>query len=138
MATVVDSLGVGWAFPFSFTDVGKVARTSDQPDGTTSNQGQSRHMYGAIIQIIMVAIGERLMRGTYGSRVHDLPFEVNDESLLGSIQYYVVDAIQRWDSRVELLDISASVDGGDLNVLIEFQIKKTGQVDALNFVFQGV
>jgi len=135
---VVDAIGVGWKFPFQFTNTGKVARTSDQPDGTTSQEAQSEHLYGAIIQVIMVALGERIMRGTYGSKVHDLPFEINDESLVGVIQYYVVDAITKWEKRVELLDVSAMPDGGKLNVILDFQVKRTGVVDTLSFTFAGV
>ncbi len=126
MASTV--LGKGWKFGFQFDGNGRVATTSDQSDGSTSDQGQREHIFGALTQIIMVAFGERFMRGSYGCGIFDVVFDPNDRSILSVALYFVASAIEKWEPRVELLSIDALQEGGKLKIVMAYLIKVTNEV----------
>lgn len=129
--------GVGWAFPFQFNENGRVKITADQSDGNTSDVGQLKHLRGAISQIIGVAWGERFMRGDYGCGVHEVVFDPNDESLVANVLYYVGEAVDTWDQRVEAQDIDAIQEEGVLKAIIEFMVKKTNEINSLVLPLEG-
>ncbi len=64
----------------------------------------------AIILLLSTTPGERLMRPRYGSRLHRLLFAPNDDTTAGLAIHYVRQAIQRFEPRVEVLDIDAQPD----------------------------
>lgn len=64
----------------------------------------------AIILLLGTRPGERLMRPQYGSLLHRLLFAPNDHTTAGLAIHYVRQAIQRWEPRVEILDLDAEAD----------------------------
>jgi len=128
---MADVIGIGWDFPFNFDDNGRVSKSSDQPDGTSSPSASKQHLYEGLYQLIQTAIGERLMRTNLGCGIHDFVFEVNDETLLSLILYYVSDAIARWDYRVDIIGIDGIVDQGTLKATLSFKVRNTQEVNNL-------
>jgi hypothetical protein len=131
-------LGKGWAFPFNFdANKGGVKTTADRQDGSTSDDGQKRHLVGAVRQILETSIGERLMQCDFGTKIMDLVFEPMDESLSGLLSYYAAAGISRWDKRV----VSKYVEGmpdevkGLFRLLIRYEIANTNISGNMVFPF---
>jgi hypothetical protein len=64
----------------------------------------------AILLLLTTAPGERLMRPEYGSHLHRLLFAPNDDTTAGLAIHYVRRAVERWEPRVEILDVDATAD----------------------------
>ena len=93
-------LGRGWAFPPEFgpngSDVTTVAGEEDVAQSLTI-------LFGT-------ALGERVMRGTYGCELTRYMFEEMDQSLLTSINSAVSDAILYHEPRIRLDGVDAEID----------------------------
>jgi phage baseplate assembly protein W len=95
-----DFLGKGMKYPFRFQSV------SGGTDVSAATSREHDHIRESILQILGTRPGERLMNPEFGSRLHDLVFEQNDEILKGLIRHYVIDAIKRWEKRVVITAVS--------------------------------
>jgi hypothetical protein len=128
----LDFLGRGIRFPFRFDPrSGGVAVSSGSPP-------EHAHIHESILQIIFTRIGERFMRPDFGSKLHALVFEPNDDVIDGVIRVHVVDAVRRWEKRVVITDVSfdespESVDRHVLMVRLTYRVIET-QVEG-NLVF---
>ena len=45
--------------------------------------------------------GERVGELDFGSRIHELPFEPNDTTLVRQAQRYIIDALNTWEPRIQ-------------------------------------
>jgi phage baseplate assembly protein W len=123
----VEFVGSGWAFPLRTDPTGRVALVSG-----TEEVEQSIRL------ILMTAPGERPMRPEFGCAVHDYVFAPADASTAGDIAYAVRVAINRWEPRVELGDVTVrfdAVDRGVLYVDIEYSLRGTNSPRNLVFPF---
>ena len=81
------------------------------------------------IQIILGTMpGERIMRPEFGSRIHELVFAPDNASTRRLAAYYVEEALDRWEPRINVLEVNASTDPnipGALMIEIQYQIKDT-------------
>ncbi|MGB3185595.1 MAG: GPW/gp25 family protein [Ornithinimicrobium sp.] len=121
----VDFVGAGWAFPLSTDATGGIALVV-----------RDAEIQESIRLILGTALGERPMRPEFGCRIHDRVFGAANSSLAGQIAGDVREALNRWEPRVELLDVTASfdqVDAGTLYVDIGYTIR--GLNDPRNLVF---
>lgn len=121
----VDFVGAGWAFPLSTDATGGIALVV-----------RDAEIQESIRLILGTALGERPMRPEFGCRIHDRVFGAANSSLAGQIAGDVREALDRWEPRVELLDVTASfdqVDAGTLYVDIGYTIR--GLNDPRNLVF---
>lgn len=86
---------------------------------------------GAVRQALLLLLstipGERVMRPTYGSDLHRLIFSPNDATTAGLAIHYVRQAVERWEPRVEIVDVdaNASPDEGVLDVRLEYRVRAT-------------
>ncbi len=110
--TTSDFLGKGWKFPISVQD-GKIA-TSEGEDNIKES----------VMIVLSTAKGERVMRPDFGCEINELTFAVNDTSTATLVAFHVEEALEKWEPRIEVLDVSASPDGEEKNkaedVLQEF------------------
>lgn len=132
-------LGIGWHYPFQIDEkTGGIMTTADLGDGQISPEGEQAMLRMAIEQIVRTAsIGERFMRPEFGANIFDLPFEPGDEALLGVIEYYVAEAITRWEPRLKLLRVDAVMETrGNLNVRMQYQRvpEATVQTEVIGFL----
>ncbi|MCS6809800.1 MAG: GPW/gp25 family protein, partial [Tepidimonas sp.] len=67
------------------------------------------HMRQSIIDILTTYPGERIMRPEYGSRIRDLIDRPVNDQWLADLYFEVAYAIQRWEPRVRVLRVGASV-----------------------------
>ena len=95
-----DFLGKGLRFPFAF------AKRSGGAQVSTVTSMDHAHIHESILQILGTRPGERFMSPEFGAHVKDLVFEPNDRVLRGLLRHYIIDAIERWEKRVYVNDVS--------------------------------
>ena len=115
-------LGRGWSFPFHFDSAtGAVAYSSFE-----ENIGQN------IMIIIGTRVGERQMLYEFGCRIHELLFAPSNSSTARLASGYVEESLNRWEPRIELLNVRAAFDpSGSIVVQISYRIRATGTVEHL-------
>lgn len=118
-----DFVGSGFDFPMDIDDQGGIRMV-----GGTDNIDRS-------IRLIMgTAYGERPMRPDFGCGIHDLLFDSTSLELLGQVQAQVVASLRRWETRADILDVSATY-GDDptvINIQITYRVK--GNYDPRNLL----
>lgn len=67
------------------------------------------HLRQSIIDILTTRPGERIMRPEYGSRVRDLIDRPVNAQWLADLYFDVAYSIQRWEPRVRVLKVAASI-----------------------------
>lgn len=122
-----DVLGSGWCFPVQIDTRGGVAVAEYEEKVKQS------------IRIILgTAKGERVMRPDFGCGIHDFVFSVIDTSTLTMIKSAVREALVLWEPRIELLDVTASLDGmpkGRLNIQVNYRVRATNTEANLVYPF---
>ncbi len=120
-------LGRGLHYPVRLNALGSVELVSAEKD-----------IEQAIAIILGTRCGERVMRPDFGCRVHDLLFEPRDALLVGKLQQYVAEALDRWEPRIEVLSILPQLDpdsDGAVLVEINYRIKSTHDQRSIVYPF---
>ena len=120
-------LGAGVAFPLRVDARGGLAIVRDEED-----------VVEAIRLIIGTAKGERPMRPEFGCGIHDYVFEAIDAYTIGRLDYEIRVALDRWEPRIDVLDIDFDDEGagtGRLLIDITFQLRSTNDVRNLVYPF---
>ena len=86
---VDDFIGRGWAFPPRIDAQGGVALTSELSE-----------IDQAIGIILTTSLGQRVMRPSFGSRLHELVFAPNNAETSARAQRFVEQALGRWEPRI--------------------------------------
>lgn len=133
MAVKPDIIGKGWRFPFRFTSLGGVKKIV----GIARASGIEK-INMAIRQILGTKIGSRVIDREFGSDLRGLIFEPIDQLSATRVQLATVEAIQRWEKRVELLNVEISIlraKEGVIEARVEYQVISTQQVGNLVYNF---
>lgn len=80
----------------------------------------------ALLMLLSTRPGERVLRPEYGCDLHRLVFEPNDETTAGIAIGHVRRAIERWEPRVEIIDLDGGPDPDDpsrLEIVLEFRVR---------------
>ena len=120
-------LGAGWAFPLRTDATGSIALVS-----------REREVQESIRIILGTAPGERPMRPEFGCAIHDLVFAPADATTAGQLAYHVRLALERWEPRIDLEDVTVrfdAVDAGTLLVDIRYSLRDTNDLRNLVFPF---
>ena len=89
-----------------------------------------------LLLLLSTIPGERVMRPDYGCNLHRLVFARNDPSTAGLAIHYVRQAVERWEPRVDVLDVDAEADPArseQLDVRLHYRIRATRRSDHLAF-----
>jgi hypothetical protein len=124
-----DILGKGWAFPFRFSSIGRVKKLI----GVAAAEKTDK-VAMAIKQILGTKIGSRVIDRDFGSDLRGLIFTPIDELSAARIRYAILDSIQKWERRVEVLNIDISITralDGVIDADIQFRIIATQQIGNL-------
>ena len=127
---MTDVLGTGLAFPLAVDRRGAIALVSDHND-----------VEQAIAIILSTAPGERPMRPEFGCGVHDYVFDVIDAGTLGRMEEEIRRALERWEPRIDVLQVDFELDGnadGSLAITIEYRLRATNDVRNLVYPFYVV
>jgi uncharacterized protein len=119
-------IGAGWAaFDVRTDATGGIALVTGE-----------REIEEAIRLILGTAPGERPMRPEFGCRIHDLVFGPANASTAGEIAYEVRSALERWEPRVDVVDVRVSFDRADAaTVYVDLVYSLRGANDPRNLVF---
>lgn len=87
--------------------------------------------------ILRTARGERVMRPDFGAGIDTLAFEPMSTVTVGLLQHHVTDALQRFEPRIDVLNIAVQAlpTEGKLLAEIEYRIKRTDSVHNLVYPF---
>src|SRR5690349_9934219 len=110
-------IGSGLAFPLHADQRGELALTSGIED-----------IEQAIGLILGTAPGERPMRPEFGCAVHDVVFDTVDAAIVGKIHTAVHEALERWEPRIDVVDLDvepSEADDGRLLVSITYRVRAT-------------
>lgn len=122
----VDFLGRGWKFPVALKE-GKIASS----EGEDSIRESIRIVLGT-------SRGERVMRPDFGCRIDELVFAPNDTSTATLIAVNITEALEKWEPRIEVLNVNAVPDeeeGNKLNINIEYMVKSSNSKNNLVYPF---
>ncbi len=118
-------MGAGWAFPMAIDATGSVALVR-----------REREIEESIRLILGTSYGERPMRPEFGCGIHDFVFVSADSTALGRIEHEVRIALKRWEPRVDVVEVVATVaeqSRDTVDVDVSYSIK--GSNDPRNLVF---
>jgi uncharacterized protein len=122
---VSEIIGSGLAFPLGVDHRGGIALAEGAID-----------IEQAIGLILDTAPGERPMRPEFGCTVHDFVFERIDRHTTGRIEEAVRAALDRWEPRVTVVDITFETSQpGVVHVGVGYRIKATNDVRNLVYPF---
>jgi uncharacterized protein len=118
-------IGSGWAFPLRTDATGGIALVSHE-----------REIEESIRLILGTAFGERPMRPEFGCGIHEYIFAPTDATTAGRIGYEVRAALQRWEPRIEVADVSVDSATDEPALLyIDVRYTITNSNDPRNLVF---
>ena len=89
-----------------------------------------------ILLLLSTIPGERVMRPGYGCDLYKLVFSPNDDTTAGLAIHYVRQALDRWESRIQVLRLDAGrseADPGRLDITLEYQLRTTRRHENLVF-----
>jgi uncharacterized protein len=92
-------IGRGWAFPPKIGPQGGLVLTSERNE-----------IEQAIWIILSTSPGQRVMRPTFGCRLHDLIFAPNNSFTAAQAARYVEEALGMWEPRINVIAVSAHPD----------------------------
>ncbi len=122
-----DIIGKGWAFPPKLDQQGGLALTTERDELDQS------------IQIILgTSPGQRVMRPTFGCRLHELVFAPNNSSTAAQARRYVEEALGMWEPRIHVTKVEIGPDSQDTSRLlieIEYKIKVNHDKRSLVYPF---
>jgi phage baseplate assembly protein W len=78
------------------------------------------------------------MRPDYGCELQRLVFLPNDATTAGLAMHYVTQAVERWEPRVELLNVEAQPDPNapeTLEITLRYRVRNTLETDALTVAY---
>lgn len=120
-------LGVGIKYPYSIDEFGAIELQSDKDLVKQS-----------IIRILSTKKGSVFFNRKFGSYVSELLFEPNDTVLFELLDFHIIEAIEEWEKRVEI--ISNQIKINELNskridVVINYRILASNEVDSFIYPF---
>jgi uncharacterized protein len=118
-------IGAGWAFPLRTDATGSIALVT-----------REREIQESIRLILGTTPGERAMRPEFGCAIADQVFAGADATTAGRIAYEVRRALDRWEPRIDVVDVGISFDGGDSGTIyVDVRYTIRGTNDPRNLVF---
>lgn len=122
-----DYLGKGLAFPLRIDAHGRLATASFE-----------QRVEEAVYLILATAPGERAALPTFGCGIHNLVFAGNDVTTLGAVKVETRRALNRWEPRIDVLDIQVINSPEAPNVLlirVDYLIRTNNSVANIVYPF---
>jgi uncharacterized protein len=120
-------IGKGWRFPIVPGPTGELAWSSGDDNVEHS-----------LRVLLLTRVGERVMRGDFGSRLGEMVFRAGSDQNLRAIEREVDAVIRRWEPRVEVLAVGAEADADDathVTVSLSYRVRRTNTRESLVFPF---
>ncbi|ERE13939.1 GPW/gp25 family protein [Pseudogulbenkiania ferrooxidans] len=119
-------LGQGWAFPVQFA----------RPDFVQQQSGEAL-VRQSMRLILGTRPGERAMRPDFGSQLASAMFDSVDGRALHDLEHSVQDALDRFEPRIDVNDVSASQgdDPGCVLLAVDYTVRDTNTRSNLVYPF---
>lgn len=119
-------LGTGWASPLRVNLQGSIQLSSAE-----------RNIEESIWLILRTDLGERVYRPEFGSRLSELTFAPLNTQTLLLIRLYVQEALEMWEPRIEIDEVSTDPDPvrGRVDIIIEYHPKDSHDTRSLVYPF---
>lgn len=117
-------LGTGLSFPLQ-----------SNVQGGLKLSAEAQKVKESIWLILRTDLGERVYRPDFGCRLSELAFApLNNDTLL-RIRIYVLEALRKWEPRIEVDEVRADPDpiAGRVNIVIDYYLKS--YPDPYSFVY---
>jgi len=122
--TLVKFIGKGMVFPIELTN------------GRANLETGSELIQSSIKNIFAYTYGDRFFLHEFGALLEGLLEEPNDQVLQKTIQHYVVDAIFKWEKRVEPVStFITKVNDRKVNISLTYRIRNSKLVDTFVFPY---
>jgi len=118
-------VGSGWAFPPRIDQQGGLALTNERSE-----------LVQAIYIILSTSPGQRVMRPTFGCRLHELVFAPNNSHTATQARRFVEEALGMWEPRINVTQVDVAPDRDEHNrLLIEIQYEVKASHDRRSLVY---
>jgi uncharacterized protein len=120
-------LGRGLGFPLRINNRGNVATSEEE-----------RLIEESVRIVIGTSPGERVMRPDFGCRLQELVFHPNNHNTAALAAYYVQEALVKLEPRIRDVEVDASPDPSEENVLkvgIRYRVIATNEIRNLVYPF---
>lgn len=117
-------LGTGLSFPLQ-----------SNVQGGLKLSAEAQKVKESIWLILRTDLGERVYRPDFGCRLSELAFApLNNDTLL-RIKIYVLEALRKWEPRIDVDEVRADPDtiAGRVNIVIDYRLKS--HPDLYSFVY---
>jgi len=104
-------IGAGFAFPASTNVQGSLQLSADH-----------QNLEESILIILGTKLGERVYRPNFGSRLSELVFEPMNSSTMTLIRLYVEEALEMWEPRIVLRQVTTEPKGAGHAGLVNIHI----------------
>lgn len=104
------------------------------PRGGVAMVEEDASVRQAVLLLLTTAPGERVMRPDYGCDLPKLIFSPNDDTTAGLAKHFVKRALDRWEPRIEVLQLDADQSPEDptqLLIILEYRVRATQSVQQL-------
>src|SRR5262245_43878203 len=118
-------IGRGISFPMGVDHTGSIALT-------TGSDELDRSMR----VVLTTAPGERVMRPDFGCAIWNLVFEPVNANTIGAMEQAVIDALERWEPRVEVTEVEVVPDAAEtalVRIHVSYIVRTTN--DRRNLVY---
>ena len=126
-------VGRGWSF---------IAKTGlyISPQGGIALTNGRNEIDQAIEIILSTAPGERVMRPTFGCRLHELVFDPNNSHTVAMAHHYIEEALGMWEPRIRVRQVNILPDVDEdgqsfLRIKVEYELKVTRDRRSLVYPF---
>lgn len=121
-----DYLGTGLSFPFKVSQQGLIQLSSSE-----------LNIEESIRIILRTEPGERVYRPDFGCRLSELTFSPLNTQTMMTIRLYVQEALQRWEPRIDKIQVTVDPDPvrGRVDITVNYQIKNTYDSKSLVYPF---
>lgn len=89
----------------------------------------------SIVMILSWEYGKRFFLPEFGSQLNQLIEEPNDQVLQETIKVFVIEAISKWDPRIELVNAITERTDTTINLTITYNILSIKKEDTFTFPF---
>lgn len=121
---VEDFIGRGIIFPIELANGRAIIRSGFELIRSSINS------------ILGWPLGNRFFLSEFGSRLDELLEEPNDDVLFNLINTFVIDAVNEWEKRVELLSVGLErMNDHTLHITLYYKILNSQQTDTYIFPF---
>jgi phage baseplate assembly protein W len=127
-----DFLGQGFAYPL------RPVGTGTQQSNALSWSSGAEDIRQSIGIILSTVPGQRVLVPSFGCRLDELAFAADNVATRGLAQRYVKQALDAWEPRIAVRNVTASVDPSDrrcMLVSIDYVIKEKNSPQNLVYPF---